>query len=140
MKRWRQVAAMVVAGMLSVSTAFSAVAAEKPADMDDATWTRLLDNKLEYDEIENLVIHYNPYYAQAAGAINVQLAPLEDAVESMREEVRELRADASVAKEDGDMYTYYMNTAVAKTMEEQVVKPLKKGLSSANASTKSAGP
>lgn len=43
------------------------------ADMDDATWARLQDNTLEYDEIENLVLYYNLLTWQVVDTIEVQL-------------------------------------------------------------------
>ena len=54
MRTWKQAAALTLSVLLTVSAAFPALAVEKPADMDDATWARLQDNTLEYAEIENL--------------------------------------------------------------------------------------
>lgn len=64
MRTWKQAAALTLSALLTVLAAFPALAVEKPADMDDATWARLQDNTLEYDEIENLVLYYNPTYGR----------------------------------------------------------------------------
>jgi len=141
MRRWKRAAAVALAGILSAASAFTVLAVEKPTDMDDATWARLQDNVLEYDEIENLVVCYNPYYRQAADQIAVQLAPLETAVEDLRQEARELRSEARDAKEDGDMLTYmtntYMVTAIEGILDGSNGAPgLKRALNSANSQTK----
>ena len=44
MRTWKQAAALTLSVLLTVSAAFPALAVEKPADMDDATWARLQDN------------------------------------------------------------------------------------------------
>ena len=38
MRTWKQAAALTLSVLLTVSAAFPALAVEKPADMDDATW------------------------------------------------------------------------------------------------------
>lgn len=141
MRDWRRGAAVILAAILSAAASCTALAVEKPADMDDATWARLQDNTLEYDEIEDLVTCYNPYYRQAADQIEVQLAPLETAVENLRLEAKELRVEAREAKEEGDMLTHmtntYMVTAIEGILDGNGGAPgLKQALSSANYQTK----
>ena len=88
MRTWKQAAALTLSVLLTVSAAFPALAVEKPADMDDATWARLQDNTLEYDEIENLVLYYNPTYRQVVDTIEVQLDPLKTAVADLKDYVQ----------------------------------------------------
>ena len=65
MKACRWAAALGLTGILTLGVPFGAMAAiEKPEQMDDATWARLQDNVLEYDEISDLVEYYNPTYRQ----------------------------------------------------------------------------
>ncbi len=117
MRYWKRGAAVMLAGILSAASACTVLAVEKPADMDDATWARLQDNTLEYDEIENLVVYYNPYYRQAADQIAVQLEPLETAVENLQLEAKDLRLEAREAKEEGDMLTHMTNTYMVTAIE-----------------------
>lgn len=141
MRVWKKTAVLMLAGMLSASSACTALAVEKPADMEDAVWERLQDNTLEYEEIENLVVCYNPYYRQAADQIAVQLEPLETAVENLRLEAKDLRLEAREAKDEGDMLTYmtntYMVTAIDSILDGSNGAPgLKTALRSATYQTK----
>ena len=51
--------AAALALALALALPSSIPAAEKPADMEEDTWTRLQDNVLEYEEIEDLIAEYN---------------------------------------------------------------------------------
>lgn len=133
MRTWKQAAALTLSVLLTVSAAFPALAVEKPADMDDATWARLQDNTLEYDEIENLVLYYNPTYRQVVDTIEVQLDPLKTAVADLKDYVQEQRDDARRAKDDGDMMSYKIGMATASAIEKQAVKGLETGLRTARA-------
>ena len=56
MRGCKRALALGLTGILTLSVPFGAMAAiEKPEKMDDATWARLQDNVLEYDEISDLV-------------------------------------------------------------------------------------
>jgi len=136
MRTWKQAAALTLSVLLTVSAAFPALAVEKPADMDDATWARLQDNTLEYDEIENLVLYYNPTYRQVVDTIEVQLDPLKTAVADLKDYVQEQRDDARRAKDDGDMMSYKIGMATASAIEKQAVKGLETGLRTAQGATK----
>lgn len=136
MMRWKQAAALALAGVLAAASVFPALAVEKPSDMDDATWARLQDNVLEYDEIENLVVYYNPVYRQVEDSINVNITPLTDAVAALREDALELRSDARKAKDDGDTMNYMINTAVADAGQD-VAKSLEKAAKSVDSMTRS---
>ena len=136
MRTWKQAAALTLSVLLTVSAAFPALAVEKPADMDNATWARLQDNTLEYYEIENLVLYYNPTYRQVVDTIEVQLDPLKTAVADLKDYVQEQRDDARRAKDDGDMMSYKIGMATASAIEKQAVKGLETGLRTAQGATK----
>lgn len=63
MKRWKMMMCMALAGTLAVGGNFSSWA--KLSDYDAETAARLQDNKLEYDELENLIKEYNPEISYA---------------------------------------------------------------------------
>lgn len=134
--RWKKAAALTLAGVLSLGTVCTSFAMEKPADMDDATWARLQDNRLEYDEIENLVTYYCPTYRTVVDQIDLNVAPVETAVNDLKEEIKEIRQDARYAKDENDLITYNINMAMAKAYEKQALKPLETALNKANYSTK----
>lgn len=58
MKKWNVLLCMVLAGALAAGTPSAAWA--KLSDYDEETAARLKDNRLEYDELENLIKEYNP--------------------------------------------------------------------------------
>lgn len=136
MRTWKQAAALTLSALLTVSAVFPALAVEKPADMDDATWARLQDNTLEYDEIENLVLYYNPIYRQVVDTIEVQLEPLKTAVADLKDYVQDQRDEARKAKDNDDMISYKIGMATAAAIEKQAVKGLETGLRTAQGATK----
>lgn len=106
MRKWKKAVAFTLALLLFVSVAVPALAVEKPEDMDEATWARLQDNKLEYDEIEDMVRCYNPTYLQIKGQFNLNTEPMEDAIRDLKQEVREYRESAKQLKEEDDLIGY----------------------------------
>ncbi len=90
-------------------------AAEKPEDMDEAVWARLQDNVLEYGEIEDLVVLYNPTYLQVMGNIQANVDPITDAAEDFRQAARDFTSDALDYKEEGDLMNQMISEAMAKT-------------------------
>lgn len=63
MKRWKTIMCMALAGALTLGGPAAAWA--KLSDYDAETAARLKDNKLEYDELENLIREYNPEISYA---------------------------------------------------------------------------
>ena len=124
MRTWKQAAALTLSALLAAGSVFPALAVEKPAEMDDATWARLQDNTLEYDEIENLVLYYNPTYRQVVDTIEVQLEPLKTAVADLKDYVQDQRDEARKAKDNDDMISYKIGMATAAAIEKQAVKGL----------------
>ncbi len=127
----------VIAGTLAFSCPLSVYAATKPEDMDEATWERLQDNTIEFDEIENLVVSFNPTYKQVVDSVNVNVEPIQIAIDELQEYVDDLRSEARRFKDDeDDPYTYEVNMATAKTVSDSVLKSLKKSLNMVNGSTR----
>ena len=136
MRTWKRAAALTLSALLAAGSVFPALAVEKPAEMDDATWARLQDNTLEYDEIENLVLYYNPTYRQVVDTIEVQLEPLKTAVADLKDYVQDQRDEARKAKDNDDMISYKIGMATAAAIEKQAVKGLETGLRTAQGATK----
>ena len=63
MKKWKMIMCMALAGTLLAGGSFSSWA--KLSDYDAETAARLQDDKLEYDELENLIREYNPEISYA---------------------------------------------------------------------------
>lgn len=122
-----------------ILTAFPAVscvwAAEKPADMDEAVWARLQDNRLEYDEIENLVEYYNPTYLQTVANIEVNLQPMREAVDELHGVIRDNNATAREAREEGDIVNQMIAEGTAKGAKT-ALKMFERSLGSAEGSTR----
>lgn len=62
MKYAKQVVSLTAAALLAVSAPVQALAASPEFAYDEATWARLKDNVMEYDELSMLVQEYNPTY------------------------------------------------------------------------------
>lgn len=124
MKAGRKITAIVLTSIISMSAAYPSFAVEKPDDMDDTTWARLQDGKIEYDEIENLVIYFNPNYRQAVEYIDAStdLEQMERSASDLKAEIKNLEKEAKFAEEEGDVFTSMYNTAIVNTLEKQVLK------------------
>lgn len=57
--------------------------------LDDATYARLIDDTLEWDEIEHLVFYYNPTYRKYANSVDTTNNELSSASDTFREEMQE---------------------------------------------------
>lgn len=87
-------------------------------DYDAETWERLQDNTLEYDEIENLVVEYNPMYRMMNQGIAYNTYPVMRGVEELREQQAELHTLREMAKEEEDKAA----EAMYKELEKEVRK------------------
>ena len=67
MKKWKMIMCMALAGTLLAGGSFSSWA--KLSDYDAETAARLQDDKLEYDELENLIREYNQRFAEPSTTI-----------------------------------------------------------------------
>lgn len=62
MKFAKRMVSLTAAALLAVSAPVQALAASPEFAYDEATWARLRDNVMEYDELAMLVQEYNPSY------------------------------------------------------------------------------
>ena len=62
MKGYKKITALTAAAVLCALAPVQALAASPEFARDEATWARLRDNVMEYDELEMLVEEYNPTY------------------------------------------------------------------------------
>lgn len=111
-------AALGLAGALAFGMPFGVEAATveklgKEEKMDDATWARLQDDVLEYDEIGNLVEYYNPSYRQAAEPVEIQAKPFQEAADELRKSAEQMALDSKDIK-DLDPVTYQGMQEVVK--------------------------
>ena len=127
MRSCKWVTALGLTGTLAFSLPFNSYAAvEKPEQMDEATWVRLQDDVLEYDEIENLVEYYNPTYRQVVEKIEISAAPFEEAAKELRKSAQDMASDANDMKDlDPVMYKRMQKAAsgyreAAKTFDKAV--------------------
>ncbi|MBO6270420.1 MAG: transporter, partial [Clostridium sp.] len=68
MKRIRYRAAALVLSLACATASPVTALAENPQFAhDEATWARLRDNVMEYDELQMLVEEYNPHYLNNQG-------------------------------------------------------------------------
>lgn len=93
----------ILSALLLMPGAFSAQAWAKsrPEGMDDATWTRLQDNVMEYDELTDLVKYYNPSYQQILDSIMPMVETSRDAASQMKssEELKTMKDSSKELKE-----------------------------------------
>ena len=101
MKPCKKIVALGLSGALLFAVPMNAAAeAKKPENMDEATWIRLQDNVLEYDEIRDLVENYNPTYLQVVGNIEANTVTFLEAAKELRNYADTMAADAKEIKDD----------------------------------------
>lgn len=85
MKKWKMMLCMALTGALAVSAPSAAWA--KLSDYDVETAARLQDNKLEYDELENLIKEYNPEIRHAYAQLDFSKDDTEATVRELRDDI-----------------------------------------------------
>lgn len=101
MRCFKRTVTLGLAGALILASPVNSMAeTEKPKDMDQAVWDRLQDNLLEYDEIRDLVEHYNPTYRQIADKIEASAQTYKDAAQELRNYADMMADDAKEVKDD----------------------------------------
>ena len=91
-------------------------AVQQPADMDDETWGRLLDDTLEYEEIPDLIEYFNPVYRSAADSVEDGLKDSYELAEKMREDGKEYRQQAKGLEAEGDQIYSAQYKAMARSL------------------------
>ena len=69
----------------------------------EETWAKLMDNTLEYSEIEDLVKNFNVNISSAWSKFNDNINSLNIALDTLRSAKREMSSDATAAMNDGDI-------------------------------------
>lgn len=87
----RKIIAAAAAAVLLFPVSLNAYAAGPGqfSSLDDETYARLMDNRIEWDEIENLVTFYNPTYRMYADSAETSVDELAAARDTFREEMND---------------------------------------------------
>lgn len=117
MRRQKRVLSLGLAAALTVLAAVPASAAAL-SDYDEATQARLQDNVMEYDELEALVLVYNPTLKAANAVMEDQLAELEVSVDDLRTNAGKLTWAADDFKESGNVILYQTYKATAEAVRD----------------------
>ncbi len=138
MRAGKTIAAVALTGLISLSAVYPAFAIEKPDGMDDITWARLQDGIIEYDEIENLVVYFNPSYRQGIEQMDAAtgIQHMEQSVSDLKKEIKNIKDEAEFAKEENDMALYMYNTALADSLEKKALKPFNSAVKIMNSQKK----
>lgn len=119
----------LLASFLAISMALSlclpALAAEKPADMDEDTWVRLQDNVLEYSELENRVASFNPTMVQIVDTINENYETVDESVADYHEAANDFERLYDEAIDEGDYQSavmYQINRAITRQLSASYIK------------------
>lgn len=90
-KQLKKLGSWLLAALFLAAGVFPAQAAGPGqfSALDDATYARLIDNNLEWDEIGNLVRFYNPTYRKYADSVDATNNELSQANDSFRDEMQE---------------------------------------------------
>ena len=112
MKRHKRILALTTAALLSAFPPAAAFADSPEFAYDEATWARLRDNVMEYDELPMLVEEYNPTYLNNQtsyrdnrtrdNAREMRDKQLDNAAENLRSQAEDMRDQAEALL--GDPY------------------------------------
>ena len=80
----------------------------------EETWAKLMDNTLEYSEIEDLVKNFNVNISSAWSKFNDNINSLNIALDTLRSAKREMSSDATAAMNDGDIVNTMLYKAQGK--------------------------
>ncbi|MDO5417125.1 MAG: TolC family protein [Lachnospiraceae bacterium] len=101
----------------------------RPEDMEEMTWLKLQDSVLEYEELENRVMHFNPTILQIQDAINDSYDSIEDSITDYQEAANDFERLYEDAVDQGDImsaYMYQMNKTIVRKMSSSYLKAEKK--------------
>ena len=80
----------------------------------EETWAKLMDNTLEYSEIEDLVKNFNVNISSAWSKFNDNINSLNIALDTLRSAKREMSSEANAAMNDGDIVNTMLYKAQSK--------------------------
>ena len=107
---------------------------------DEETWAKLMDNKLEYAEIDDLVKNFNPDIKEAWSKFNNNIANLEKTLDEVAVSRRNINSLLEEAKNSGDMQLSTIYAGQIKGLDMinkdllKAGKNLKKPITKTNAS------
>ena len=121
MNRWRQITACTMLALFVVAVPINSFAAEL-SDYDEETQERLKDNKLEYDELEDLISVYNPDYKKGTDSIQESIDALDMDVSEIEMNIEMLKREADNMKDAGNMLGYQSYMTAAATMKARMLE------------------
>ena len=83
-------------------------------------WSKLMDNNLEYSEIEDLVNNFNPSIASAWTSYTANITDLDYSIKDLEIAQRELRLLSDNSKEEYDFTNVYLYTAQANALSKVI--------------------
>ena len=117
-RQYRQVLPLLTAAALASFSPMQALAENPQFAHDEATWARLQDNTMEYDELSLLVEEYNPNYQNEQASYNDtkndddaaeirkdaknSADDMYDSAEDLRDQAEDLSDQAEAAREAGN--------------------------------------
>ena len=132
-KQGKTILSLTVAAMMAAACPISVLAASPEFAYDEATWARLRDNVMEYDELAMLVQEYNPTYLNnlasyqdgktSEDAREVRDKQYEsaydayDSADNLREQADDLEESGALASEE--MRAVYLGLMSSAAMMEQ---------------------
>ncbi|WP_097002571.1 TolC family protein [Lacrimispora amygdalina] len=109
-KKW--ISPVLLAAILSINVAFPALAAGPgqtedpiPEGVTQEQWNRLNDQRIEFDELGDLVRYFNPTMKNAETSFSTFIGDYQYIVDKMRRQVIDLQSDADELKESGAVKT-----------------------------------
>lgn len=79
-------------------------------------WKKLMDDVLEYEEIEDLIKNFNPGISSAWDSYDSAIENLGDDINELRTAKREMESLKESAKKEGDIESYYLYGAQEKAL------------------------
>ena len=83
-------------------------------------WSKLMDNNLEYSEIEDLVNNFNPSISSAWTSYTANITDLDYSIKDLEIARRELRLLSDNSKEEYDFTNVYLYTAQANALNKVI--------------------
>ena len=83
-------------------------------------WSKLMDNNLEYSEIEDLVNNFNPSISSAWTSYTANITDLDYSINDLEIARRELRLLSDNSKEEYDFTNVYLYTAQANALSKVI--------------------
>ena len=94
----KKVLSILAAASLAVMSPLQVMAENPEFAHDEATWARLRDNVMEYDELQMLVEEYNPTYMN--NQVSYKDSKTKDDAETVRQDLKDAADDLSSQAED----------------------------------------